>query len=287
MTTAPRPGQRGTGAVAGAAVMAEFIAGQRNGGRLYAAQTHRRRCNCGDSSCHGGSGTTGRRDDGDNAGPIARGDCCGQSRAGRVASPSLLAPVLLAPALLAPALLALGFSPVLAAMGLALVPSRASSPPCTARDGEGSEQARRTGLRGAIATQSASSQPVIRSIKELLHGAICPTESGESRRRRWSISRERNPKRARGTKCALGAQAGGAILHRRIGVTPRRSGRAAVASVGSGLGRANAALAAAEGSQVRKAARSRCGAREVHRPSAVRAERPDDGVVADRPLQFL
>ncbi len=98
---------------------------------------------------------------------------------------------------------------------------------------------------------------------------------------------KKNPKRARGTKCALGAQAGGAILHRRIGVTPRRSGRAAVDSLGGGLGRPNPALAAAEGPQVRKAAASRCGAGEMHRASAVRARRPDDGVVADRPLQFL
>ena len=130
----PRPSYLGMGAVAGAAVMAEFIAPQRNGGRLYAAQAHRHRCNCSDP-CYAGSGTTGRRDDGDNAEPVARGDYCGQSRTGRVASPSLLAP-----ALLAPALLALVFPPVLAAttMGLVLAPSPASPPPCTARDRENS-----------------------------------------------------------------------------------------------------------------------------------------------------
>jgi len=117
-------------------------------GRLYGAQAHRHRCNCSDP-CNGGSGTTGRRDDGDNAEPVARGDYCGQSRTGRVASPSSLAP----------ALLALVFSPVLAAatMGLALAPSPVPPPPCTARDRESSQQARRTGHRDAIATQSASS----------------------------------------------------------------------------------------------------------------------------------
>jgi hypothetical protein len=57
--------------------MAEFIARQRNGRRLYAAQAHRHRCNCG-NPCDGGSGTTGRRDDGDNAEPVARGDYGGQ-----------------------------------------------------------------------------------------------------------------------------------------------------------------------------------------------------------------
>ena len=56
-----------------------------------------------------------------------------------------------------------------------------------------------------------------------------------------------------------------------------RSGRAAVDPLGGGFSRPNAALAAAEGPQIGKPAGSRRGAREVHRPSAVRAERPDDG----------
>ncbi len=116
-----------------------------NGGRLDAAQAHRHRCTWGDP-CNAGSGATDRRDDGDNTEPVARGDDCGQSRTGRVASPSSLAP----------ALLALVFPPVLA-MGLALAPSPASPPPGTAGDRDSSQQARRTGNRGAVATQSASS----------------------------------------------------------------------------------------------------------------------------------
>ena len=60
------------------------------------------------------------------------------------------------PSSLAPALLALVFPPVLA-MGLALAPSPASPPPGTAGDRDSSQQARRTGNHGAIATQSASS----------------------------------------------------------------------------------------------------------------------------------
>jgi len=66
-----------------------------------------------------------------------------------------------------------------------------------------------------------------------------------------------------------------------------RSGRAAVDSFGSGFSRPNATLAAAEGPQVRKAAAPWRCAREVHRRSAVRARRPDDAVVANRPFQFL
>jgi|GEM_PF-3243908 hypothetical protein len=54
-----------------------------------------------------------------------------------------------------------------------------------------------------------------------------------------------------------------------------RSGRTALGSLGGGFRRPNAALAATIGPQVRKAALSRCGSREVHRPSAVRARRPD------------
>ena len=42
-------------------------------------------------------------------------------------------------------------------MGLALAPSPASPPPGTAGDRDSSQQARRTGNRGAVATQSASS----------------------------------------------------------------------------------------------------------------------------------
>jgi hypothetical protein len=97
---------------------------------------------------------------------------------------------------------------------------------------------------------------------------------------------EKNPKR-RGTKSAWGSR-GGVTFHRSIQFSRRaRSGRAALGSVVGRFCRPNAAFPAAEGPQVSKAARSRRGARKVHRSPAVRAWRPDDGVVADRPLCFL
>ncbi len=102
-----------------------------------------------------------------------------------------------------------------------------------------------------------------------------------------ALSREKNPKRARGTKCALGAQAGDVNPPPHSVFRSDRSGRAAIDSFAGGFRRPNAALAAAEGPQVGKAAGSRHGTREMHRPSAVRARRPDDGVAADRPLYLL
>jgi len=123
-----------------------------------------------------------------------------------------------------------------------------------------------------------------RSIKELFHGAICPAESGECHWRRCAIERKKPQARPGDEMRAWGSG------RRRPSPPPHsmfrrdRSGRDAV---GGGLGPANAALAAAECPQVGKAAGPWRRAGEMHRASAVRARRPDDAGIADRPLQLL